>query len=249
MIGRTKRGHRLNWRPDLPDVRDHIFQADRTISLPPRADLRDGMPPVVDQGEEGSCTANALAGALGFLHGGPACVPYSRQWIYYQERAIEGDVKQDAGAEIRDGVKVVNKLGAPPETLWPYDRKHFAKKPTASVVKAAAKTKVTAYERIVSNDDRLNCLAQGMPFVLGFTCYENLDSDEVARTGVLGLPSKGEKVTGGHAVVAVGYDLAAKTYLVRNSWGPSWGQQGHFTMPFAYVDDPNLADDMWVLRA
>ena len=70
----------------------------------------------MDQGQIGSCTANALVGALGFLHGGPAAVIASRLFVYYGERVIEGDVRQDAGAEIRDGVKVLNKLGAPPET-------------------------------------------------------------------------------------------------------------------------------------
>lgn len=252
MIGITKRGHRLNWRPDLPDHRDHLFAAHHVVNvaaLPPSVDLRPKCPPVVDQGELGSCTANALVGALGFLHGGPAAIPASRLFVYYGERVIEGDVKQDAGAEIRDGVKVLNKLGAPAEALWPYAPAKFAKRPPAKAFTAAKKQTVSSYQRITSHDERMQCLADGFPFVLGFSCFASIDSDEVAKTGVLPMPGPKDKVIGGHAVVAVGYDRNAQTYLIRNSWGSDWALGGYFTMPFAYVDDTLLSDDHWTLRA
>ena len=248
----TSRGHRLNWRPDLPDLRDHLFAARRTIdatSLPPVVDLRAKCPPVVDQGALGSCTANALVGGLGYLHGGPKAKLASRMFVYYCERDLEGDISQDAGAEIRDGVKVLNQIGAPPESYCPYKPAQFARKPSKRAYAAAGKHKISSYQRILTHDERLQCLADGYPFVLGFSCFDSIDSAEVAKTGVLPMPGPRDKVIGGHAVMAVGYDVAAGTYLIRNSWGTDWGMGGYFTMPFAYADDTNLSDDHWTLRA
>jgi C1A family cysteine protease len=92
------------------------------------------------------------------------------------------------------------------------------------------------------------CLAAGFPFVYGFTVYESFESAAVAKTGKVPMPKPGEKVLGGHAVLAVGYDDKQDRFLTRNSWGPSWGQKGYFTMPYAYLTEPNLSDDFWTIR-
>jgi len=93
------------------------------------------------------------------------------------------------------------------------------------------------------------CLAEGYPFVFGFTVYRSFESREVAKSGVLDMPQRDEKVMGGHAVMAAGYDDRAKRFLIRNSWGADWGKQGYFTMPYAYLDNRNLSDDFWTIRA
>jgi C1A family cysteine protease len=92
------------------------------------------------------------------------------------------------------------------------------------------------------------CLAAGYPFVFGFTVYESFESASVAKTGVVPYPSTGEKVLGGHAVLAVGYDDASQRFIVRNSWGPGWGMKGYFTIPYSYLTDNNLSDDFWTIR-
>jgi len=93
------------------------------------------------------------------------------------------------------------------------------------------------------------CLAEGYPFVFGFTVYEAFESAVVAKSGQLNLPGKNEQNVGGHAVCAVGYDDRAGRLLVRNSWGADWGLGGYFTMPYDYAGNLNLADDFWTLRA
>ncbi len=211
------------------------------------------MPPVYDQGQLGSCTGNAIAGAFEYELIKEAKTPFvpSRLFIYYQERVLEGDVSGDNGAQIRDGMKVVAKLGAPHETLWPYKPAKFAAKPSAKAYADGLKHTVSAYKRVNNANltSLLSVLASAKPIVFGFTCYESLESEEVAKTGVLPMPSSGEQVIGGHAVVLCGYDRPAQTFTVRNSWGPAWGMKGYFTMPFDYVANTDLCDDFWTISS
>jgi C1A family cysteine protease len=210
-------------------------------------DLRAQCPPVYDQGQLGSCTANAIVGAIEFdqmkQKQAAPFVP-SRLFVYYNERVIESTVKQDTGAMIRDGVKSVNRLGAPPESLWPYAIAKFARKPTAAAYKEALKHQVVAYKRVARDLTQMRgCLASGYPFVFGFTVYDSFESAAVAKNGVLNMPGGGEKVVGGHAVLAVGYDDAAQRFRVRNSWGAGWGQKGYFIIPYSYLISASLASD------
>ena len=113
----------------------------------------------------------------------------------------------------------------------------------------AEKERVSQYLRLDNGlVSLLTCLASDFPFVFGFSVYESFESSTVAQTGVVQMPKRGERLVGGHAVVAAGYDLAAKRFVVRNSWGARWGQHGYFTMPFDYVTDPYLAADFWTIR-
>ena len=92
------------------------------------------------------------------------------------------------------------------------------------------------------------CLAEGFPFVFGFTVYDSFESSLVSKTGRVNMPEKSEKVLGGHSVLAVGYDDKAKRFIVRNSWGEDWGLNGYFTMPYDYLTEENLSDDFWTIR-
>jgi C1A family cysteine protease len=235
------------WRPDLPDRRDYRRALAR-IELPPRVDLTPQMPAVYDQGELGSCTGNAIAAAIEYARKSqnlPDFVP-SRLFIYYNERDIEGTVPDDAGAEIRDGIKTVAKFGACSETDWPYDITRFTLKPSDACYADAATDLVTRYARVDQTLDGLrDCLASGVPVVFGFTVYASFESGAVAQSGVMPMPAPDETVLGGHAVLAVGYDDDSQALIVRNSWGPSWGNGGYFLMPYAYATDGNLADDFW----
>ena len=254
---------KYGWRPDLPDHRDLVYAAPHPVALalPPRVDLRPGCPPVYDQGQLSSCTANAIAGAIEFDQIKLKLSKFipSRLFIYYNERDMEQDVNSDGGAMIRDGIKSVADLGACPETLWPYsddtsctDPKKpcpFATKPTPECFVAAKKHTVKLYQRLTPIVNTLKgCLASGFPFVLGMTVYESFESQEVATTGIVPLPQAKEKTVGGHAVLAVGYNDAKQQFIVRNSWGPKWGLRGYFMVPYAYLTDTNLADDFWTIR-
>jgi C1A family cysteine protease len=214
--------------------------------------LRSKCPPVYNQGQLGSCTGNGIAGAVEFdqrKQGTKTFVP-SRLFIYYNERVMEGTVSTDSGAQVRDGIKSVATLGAPPETDWPYKIAEFAQQPPAKAYTDAKKDLVSTYARVAQNLAQMQgCLAEGYPFVFGFTVYESFESQQVADTGVVPMPAAGETVMGGHCVVAVGYDSTKRVFILRNSWGTSWGMKGYFTMPFEYLLSSSLASDFWTLRS
>jgi len=246
-------GNKYGWLPDLPDHRDIMFAtAVAPTQLPDKVDLRPKCPDVYNQGNLGSCTANAIAGAIQFEREKQGLTPDfvpSRLFIYYNEREMEHTADSDSGAHIRDGIKSVAALGACPETEWQYDIQKFTVKPPQACYEDALKDKAVKYLRVTHTLNQFKgCLAEGYPFVFGFTVYESFETPEVAKTGIVNIPSPTEKVLGGHAVVAVGYDDTQNRFLVRNSWGPDWGMKGYFTMPYSYLTDPNLTDDLWTIR-
>ena len=243
------------WVPDLPDQRDKryvsLIQRAAGAALPSSVDLRPGCPAVYDQLQLGSCTGNAIAAALEFerkKQGLPDFTP-SRLFIYYNERLAEGTVNSDSGAQIRDGIQSVAQYGDCPESEWPYDPSQFAVQPPANCYADALKYKAVEYQAVAQDvDDMKSCLAEGFPFVFGFTVYGQFESEAVAQTGVVSMPQWFERVMGGHAVLAVGYDEPSQRFLVRNSWGQGWGQAGYFTIPYAYLANGNLASDFWTIR-
>ena len=174
---------RYGWLPDLPDHRDHYYAApvEKAAVLPVSTDLRDQCPPVYDQGQLGSCTANAIAGAIEFdrLKQKVGDFTPSRLFIYYNERVIEHTVDSDSGAQIRDGIKSVAKQGDCPETEWPYVIAKFKTKPAARCYADALQYRVVLYQRLVPVLSQLKgCLASGYPFVFGFTVYESFESPQ-----------------------------------------------------------------------
>ena len=245
---------RYGWQPDVPDHRDYLYAAPvvHLAKLPAKVNLGTRCPPVYDQGSLGSCTANAIGAAIQFERRKQQLKPDfapSRLFIYYNERVMEHSVNSDAGAQIRDGIKCVAKQGDCPEPEWPYLIARFAEKPGAKCFKDAIKYKAVQYQRVPQVLNQMKgCLASGYPFVFGFSVYTEFESDTVAKTGELNMPGTGEKLLGGHAVLAVGYDDNTQRFIVRNSWGNKWGKKGYFTMPYAYLADSNLADDLWTIR-
>lgn len=246
---------RYGWVPDLPDMRDHMFSAPQEVldALPAKVDLRPGCPPVYDQGQLGSCTANGIGAAYQYMQRKQKMADFmpSRLFVYYNERSMEGTVDTDSGAMIRDGVKSVATLGLCPEAMWAYDITKFRAKPPAACYTTALKNQAIVYRRVINtNRSQIQgALASGTPVVFGFTVYESFETAAVAKTGAVPLPGHGEKVLGGHCVVAVGYDDATQRFLVRNSWGTGWGDKGYCTMPYAYLTDANLARDFWAIYA
>jgi C1A family cysteine protease len=238
-------GHVYNCKIVKRPLSDLVLKALPTLAagLPAKVDLRPNMPPVYDQGSLGSCTANALCGA--YQYDAPGHRP-SRLFVYYNERAAEGTVATDAGAELYDGVASLKKYGVCEEEDWPYVEAMFSVKPPAACYTSALKAQVLVAANIPDTLAGMKqSLALSFPFVVGFVVYESFESPGVAATGMMPMPQPGEKVLGGHAVLVVGYDDSMSRFIVRNSWGEGWGDKGYFYMPYDFLCDPHNASDLW----
>jgi len=240
---------KFNWVRDKPDIRDYRYipSASKILS---GVDLRPYCSAIEDQGNLGSCTGQAVAGAIELLNkrsGKPTDV--SRLFIYYYERLLMGTVNFDSGAYIRDGIKATNKFGASLEKLWPYDISKFKLAPIKAAINDGARRKVTLYERVADFNGCLDALSNGYPVIIGFHVYSSFMKYSVSRTGIMSYPNKTrETLLGGHAVLLVGYNRSKNMFIARNSWGPYWGDKGYFYMPFSVIQDTTMSSDFWIIK-
>ena len=241
---------KYHWVKDKIDTRDHPYQLTNTAQSN-IVDLRQYCSSIEDQGKLGSCTGNAIAGAIELLHKRKSrTLDISRLFIYYYERKFIGTVNYDSGAYIRDGIKACYTYGAPTENLWPYNISKFKMQPHKTAIVDALKRKVTSYQRAVDFNQVMDSITSGYPVTIGFNVYSSFDSPTVARTGVMPYPNVNkERLLGGHAVLLVGYNKDNNTFIARNSWGTRWGDKGYFYMPFQVIQNNRMSSDFWVIKS
>jgi len=244
---------------DSPDGRDFKVQFSH-VPTDSKVDLSKYVRSAYNQLHLKSCTANAVCAAY--------CIDLKRQelpdfnpsrlFLYYNTRKRENNVDENSGASLRDTVKALKSEGVCPEGSWPYDQVKFRTKPSRRSYQEAKGNIVSKYERIANHRD-INqlraCLKAGYPFVFGFSVYKSFNecahSAEWQLTSVMRMPTKEElqgDPEGGHAVVAVGYNDWKKTITVLNSWGPHWGVNGYFYMPYDCITNDTLCFDFWKIE-
>lgn len=210
-------------------------------------------PKPYDQDVLGSCIGNAITGALQYEQvklGQRLSMP-SRLFIYYMLRMLEGTVQQDAGGQIRNGMKAVNKFGFCTETAWPYEIEKFKTMPTKYCTVSALEHRVLSYQRVPVTLNKVRmALAEDYPVVGGICIYSGYFTTATETTGVIKMPKSSKNPIGGHAILFVGYDDDKRLLKFRNSYGPTWGDRGYGYLPYDYIDTSNkLADDFWILKA
>ena len=245
---------KYHWIRDPIDTRDHIYQPALGITLPAIIDLRTYASPVEDQSILGSCTGQAIAGAIELINRKTRPsnkFDVSRLFIYYQERLLEGTITQDAGAYIRDGIKACYTYGAPLESLWPYTISKFTVKPSTAAYADALTRKVTGYQRCLDFNSVKAAVAAGNPVIVGFTVYSSFESGNwYYTTGNMPYPNtRTERILGGHAVCIVGYNNISGRFICRNSWGANWGDKGYFYMPYQVIQNTSMSSDFWTISA
>jgi len=255
--------HRYTWKKDKLDKRDfkYVNHVEKWSDVPPSVDLRKQFGEIYNQGQLGSCTANAIAMAFNFedVDQSLRVMNPSRLFIYYNERSMEGTVSQDSGAEIRDGIKSCATVGVCPESMWPYSDQgnQFEVQPSNNCYQFAKNHQLKKYLKLDNSDvnQLKSCLSSGYPFVCGISVYQSFEGEDVAQTGLVPMPQSDESLLGGHAVICLGYDDNKVDadgnqgcFIMRNSWGAQWGDAGHFYLPYAYLTDLELASDFWTMR-
>jgi C1A family cysteine protease len=237
-------------KKDKHDPRDFIYMAlkSEVDMLPDYINLRSLMPDIFNQDQLGSCTANAIVAFREYFQRvfKEEFIDLSRNYLYWHERFFEGTVNEDSGAYIRDGMIVLTQIGCAPEVDFPYDISKFKETPSAVAEQDAGVFKIKEYHRVTNLDSMKHALANNLPVVIGIMVYDSFESSAVAENGVVPMPNKNnEQLLGGHAVLVVGYDDSKQVVIVRNSWGTGWGDQGYFTLPYDFINDPDLTHDMW----
>ena len=276
MNGQTLK-YAMGWIPDYPDIRDYTELREeiklilgtrgplKAKSLPSSIDLREWCSPVEDQGQIGSCTANAGVGVIEYYErkSFKRHLDASRLFLYKVTRNLM-KMKGDTGAYLRTTMGAMVLFGVPPETYWPYsdDEDKFDKEPPAFCYAFAQNYQALKYFRHdplgLKAEEVLKkvktYLASGHPAMFGFTVYNSIEQADT--TGKIPFPSSKEKIDGGHAVVTVGYDdkmviqnkygkiKTTGALLIRNSWGKGWGEKGYGWLPYEYVSK-GLAEDFW----
>jgi len=240
--------HKYGWKRGLPVFGGKQFEIPPATAAPMRADLGPGMPPVYDQGNLGSCTANAGGGLAQFLTkklGWKNYLP-ARLAMYYWTRLAESNVMDDTGASLSATATMMKNRGVPNEVNWPYIISRFQVKPTANVEANGRQHLVLDPMQVRQKmDDIRSCISLGYPIMFGFTVYESFETDAVRLGGIMPMPRQGELILGGHAVLAFAYDDYTRMVKCRNSWGYRWGLNGSFWMPYDYISNPWFADDFW----
>lgn len=258
----------LGWLPEIVDVRDYRLDHPEVQPLvaaapiPSQVDFRAWASPVEDQGQLGSCTANAGVGAIEYLERRAYANKYvnaSRLFLYKVTREMAGQTG-DTGAYLRDTMRALAMVGVPPEEYWPYRVNQFDKEPTKLAYALATNYKSLKYFRLdvlggttASTLTNIRAvLATSVPVIFGFAVYKTIGN--VDASGKILYPGPGDKPIGGHAMVMFGYDdtmqIGKETgaFIVRNSWGKTWGDKGYGYLPYRYVLD-SLADDFWAIQS
>jgi C1A family cysteine protease len=269
---------RMGWLPDYPDTRDFTPQHDEVApmfkgiqatnggrkALPPEVDLRQFCSPVEDQGQLGSCTANAGVAMIEYFERRAFGhhIDASRLFLYKTTRQLL-NWSGDSGAFLRSTMGALTLFGVPPEEYWPYDVNAFDEDPPSFCFAYAQNYQAIKYLRLdPPGTDKNELLGEikshlhaGFPSMFGFSVYRSIDD---ATDGEIPYPCEDEPVVGGHAVMAVGFDDKKKiknpncakpttgAFLIRNSWGGSWGESGYGWLPYDYVL-ASLADDWWTV--
>lgn len=229
----------------------------KASQLPKKVDLRPYMTEVEDQGQVGSCTANAVAGAYEYLVKKNQQLEYdydvSRLFIYYGARAKQGNEKRDSGSAICDAIDLLEDTGACSENTWPYSENMSIvfKKPSSEAFEEASEHKITEAEQVPTTLQAWkHALAEGFPIIFGISLFKSFDQQR--KRGYVPDPSRSEASRGSHgshAMLCVGYSDVDQVFIVRNSWGSRWGDKGYCYMSYSYVMDEDYnGGDSWIIR-
>ena len=222
------------------------------MKLPDRVDLRVHCPPVENQLKTNSCVANAVIGALEYhqIKDGRPLTDLSRLFVYFNARKLSDSTHVDQGSFIHHGMASILAYGACEARMWPFVEAMVTTVPTEACYHNARHYEAVQYARTPRGTSALTALANGLPIVFGIFAPGEY-YEVAAQTGRMPRPDQvvTQRPPSGHAMLIVGYDMAERHYLVRNSWGAGWAEQGYCWIPFETMDAWSLEEDFWTVGA
>lgn len=297
----------FGWKRDLNDIRDYTPESTEvkkilklsqpsasssppkytakkaaasptTTTLPPPIiDNRKWCTPVTNQGNLGSCTAQAGVAMYEYMEkkaygSNGQYIDASRLFLYKTTRYLMGaEGKGDSGAYIRTTLGAIRLFGLPPEEYWGYTDRNpdfDTEPPSALYALGQNYQSVKQFRLDYSKDGEQNIqrmkeyLAKGYALMTGFMVYQSYQQ-AATNGGLLPYPSQNERIEGGHAILIVGYDdnktitnqidgsQTTGAFLIQNSWSDKWGDKGYGWLPYAYyragANGDVLADDVWAI--
>jgi hypothetical protein len=265
------KGRKLNWHRSLSDHHvkkfAHLELLKTPLFYPASLDLGPKCSPVWDQGQTGSCSGFSSKSGVEFLELNELAqnvplghaplewalnkfVPVSAFFIYWNERAIEGDTGTDAGATtLQDACTSLQNKGICAEATWPSVPNNLLVCPTTAAYGEAYHHKLPNFYSVDQTlSEMKRCLSNGFPFLFGIAVYDSFMSEQAAMTGIIPMPGQNESLQGGHALLCVGYDDATQRFKFKNSWSTQWGAQGYGFLPYNYMLSQSLADDFYTMR-
>lgn len=217
-----------------------------TQSKKPYVDLRPNMTPVYHQGNSNACVGFSTVAGLGEYVARKRNLPvqrFSPRYLWNMGRHIEKSLDKNVGMWLDDAVKVMDAYGMLPEQAFPFPTleqmnseevfaKLYSQRPSPSQIKQAKKYRLAkSWKKIPSVHAMRKALTEGKPVVFAMTVFSSMYN---APNGHIPMPGPQDEMQGGHAIVAVGYDNDRRHFIIRNSWGTSWGDKGYGYLPYDY---------------
>jgi len=236
------------------DAKSHTGNRFTSETLPPKVDLRQFMTAVESQ-VGNSCVANAFVGAYEYLAKRSLgdSVDVSRLFVYYNARVEDNSQNEDSGTRMASAIKALSDHGSCAEDLWPNDENRIGEEPDQTAYEQAANFKISDAEFIETNLDLWrHTLAEGHPIAFALNTFGSFD-DATRNRGRVPMPKASDNVRethGWHAMLCVGYSDKDRMFIVRNSWGPEWGDQGYCYVPYGYVIHQDFnGHDSWIIKS
>jgi hypothetical protein len=242
-IGGLATGGKLDPREfEKASIYEPLAEDNTKNPLPESANLQKYAPSVGNQGSQGSCVAWSSAyAARSILESARTGQPgenikFSPSFLYNQ---IGLDGCQ--GSYLNRAMEFMTKQGSVPYNAFPYNENDCSNQPGTQLVQEASQFKMRGYNRLSLGDRNdaidLNAirqnLSQGAPVAIGMMVGQSFMQNMMGKD--VWIPEPGDadmQGFGGHAMCVVGYDdkKYGGSFLIMNSWGPEWGNNG-----FAWV--------------
>ena len=214
-----------------------------STSIPSKVDLRRYFTPVKNQGPLGSCSSFTMVAIYEYILKKNKALEsdLSEAFVYHYAHKRESN-QADEGTSLYNNILAIQTEGVCLEQYCPYEADPSAPEPSSEAKTDALTRKIRKALNVRKDINHLrSALAEGYPVAVSLRVFDSFEP----VAGFIPRPSFDEikeDRSGNHAMVLCGYSDDEKVFIVRNSWGPNFGDKGYCYIPYSYIEDfMNLA--------